>query len=208
LTSRRPAATIEGGKKAERRFSMKKPIALMVLISVLALAAPDARAGLVYLGVQGGVSRQKASVSGISFDSDTTFLYGVRAGVKVMTLAFELSYFQAAHDLFTSGLGVPAWNDREVDYSYIGANVRWTILPLPVVHPYLTVGYGYYGADVKEIGEDRNGGFNVGAGLELMLGKSLSLLAEGKYHHVRVDIDEESLKLGNFTLAGGLNIYF
>jgi hypothetical protein len=41
-----------------------------------------------------------------------------------------------------------------------------------------------------------------------MLGKSFSLLAEGRYHHVKVDIDDETLKLGNFTLAGGLNFYF
>jgi opacity protein-like surface antigen len=187
---------------------MKRMIAGLALVATLGLAAPDARAGIVYLGLQGGVSRQKASLSGLSFDADSSFLYGARAGVKVLSLAIELEYFQAAHNLFTSGIAVPAWNDRHVDYNHLGVNVRWTILPLPVVHPYLVAGYGSYTADVKDIGKDSNGGFNIGAGVELMLGKSVSLLAEGRYHHVKLNVDAETLKLGNFTLAGGLNFYF
>lgn len=187
---------------------MKKTIAALVLVATLGLAAPDARAGSVFMGIQGGVSRQKADVSGIKFDADSSFLYGVRAGVRITTLAVELNYFQAAHNLFTGSLGVPGWNDREIDYSYLGVNVRWTILPLPVIHPFLTVGYGYYAADVQDIDKDSNGGYNVGAGVELMLGKSLSLLAEGKYHRVSIDIDAEKMKLGNFTLSGGLNFCF
>jgi opacity protein-like surface antigen len=187
---------------------MKRTIAGLVLVATLVVAAPDAGAGIIYLGLQGGVSRQKASLSGISFDADTSFLYGVRAGVRVLSLAVELNYFQAAHNLTTGGLMVPTWSDREVDYSYLGVNVRWIILPLPIVNPYLTVGYGYYTADIHNIDKDKNGGFNVGAGLELMLGKSFSLLAEGKYHHVSLDIDAEKMKLGNFTLSGGLNFAF
>jgi opacity protein-like surface antigen len=187
---------------------MKRTIAGLVLVATLAVAAPDAGAGIVYLGLQGGLSRQKASLSGITFDADTSFMYGVRAGVNVLSFAVELNYFQAAHNLVQSGLSVPAWTDREVDYSYLGINVRWIILPLPIVHPYLTVGYGYYTADIHEIDKDRNGGFNFGAGVELMLGKSFSLLAEAKYHRVSLDIDAQKMKLGNFTLSGGLNFYF
>ncbi len=187
---------------------MKRTIAGLALVATLAVAVPDARAGVVYLGLQGGVSRQKASVSGIKFDADSSFLYGVRAGVTILSLAVELNYFQAAHNLFTGSLALPGWNDREIDYNYLGVNVRWNILPLPVVHPFLTVGYGYYTADVRNIDKDRSGGFNAGAGVELMLGKSFSLLAEGKYHHVKLDVDSETMKLGNFTLSGGLNFYF
>ena len=187
---------------------MKRTIALLALVAALALAAPDARAGIVYFGIEGGVSRQKASVSGIHFDTDTSFLYGARAGVRILSFAVEVEYFQAAHNLFTSGFGVPAFNDRHVDYSHLGVNARWVLLPLPVIHPYLIVGYGSYGADVDGLGTGHNGGFNVGAGVELMLGRSFSLLAEGRYHHVSLDIDAQTMKLGNFTLAGGMNFYF
>jgi hypothetical protein len=82
-----------------------------------------------------GVSAESRS-PGIKFDADTSFLYGARAGVKVLSLAIELEYFQAAHNLFTSGVSVPAWNDRQVDYNHLGVNVRWIIRP-PVIHPYL-----------------------------------------------------------------------
>jgi opacity protein-like surface antigen len=187
---------------------MRRTISGLVLVAMLAFAAADARAGIVYLGLQGGVSRQKASLSGITFDPDTSFLYGVRAGVRVLSIAVELNYFQAAHNLTTGGVMVPTWSDRKVDYSYLGVNVRWMILPLPIINPYLTAGYGYYTADIHNIDKDKNGGFNVGAGVELMLGRRFSLLAEGKYHHVSLDIGAERMKIGNFTLSGGLNIYF
>lgn len=187
---------------------MKRTIAGLILVATLGAAAPDAGAGIVYVGVQGGVSRQKASLTGITFDPDTSFLYGVRAGVNILSFAVELNYFQAAHNLMTEAGAFSAWNEREVDYCYLGFNVRWTVLPLPVIHPYLTVGYGHYTADVHDIGKDRNGGFNVGAGVELMLGKRFSLLAEGKYHHVSMDIDAQKMKFANFTLSGGLNVYF
>ena len=33
-------------------------------------------------------------------------------------------------------------------------------------------------------------------------------MAEGKYHNVKVDIDESEMELKNYTLSGGFNIYF
>ncbi|MHB8095862.1 MAG: outer membrane beta-barrel protein, partial [Candidatus Aminicenantales bacterium] len=68
--------------------------------------------------------------------------------------------------------------------------------------------YGYYTADIHDFGKDKNGGFNAGAGVELILGKNFSLSAEGKYHHVKLNVDAQNLSLGNFTLSGGLNFYF
>jgi opacity protein-like surface antigen len=186
---------------------MKRTIAGLALIATLGLAAPGARAGIVYLGLQGGLSRQTASFADITFEPDTTFLYGLRGGVKILSIAVELNYFQAAHNLTTGGIMIPTLSDRQVDYSYIGVGLRW-ILPLPIINPFLTVGYGYYGADIQAIDHDRNGGYNVGAGVELMLGKSFSLLAEGKYHHVNLSINAQNLKLGNYTMSGGLNFYF
>jgi len=44
--------------------------------------------------------------------------------------------------------------------------------------------------------------------VELHLGKKFSLMAEGKYHNVKVDIEGDDLKLKNYTLSGGFNIYF
>ena len=186
---------------------MKKAVAGIVLaLSVLCLV-PKAQAGFIYLGLQGGISKQKAGFSDIKFNSDTAFLYGIKAGVKFMMFAAELNYFQAAHNLNSNDISAPMWQGRKVDTSYLGANLRW-IFPILVVQPYLTAGYGFYTADIHDIDKDQNGGFNVGAGVELMLGEKFSLSAEGKYHHVTLDITTESFKVGDFSLTGGFNIYF
>jgi len=185
-----------------------KKITTGLAMALLAFGlVPKAEAGLIYLGLQGGISRQKAGFSDIKFNTDTSFLYGAKAGVKFMMFAVELNYFQAAHNLDSTDISVPMWRDRKVDYSYLGVNLRW-IFPILVVQPYLTAGYGYYAVDIHDIDKDHNGGFNLGAGVELMLGKKFSLSAEGKYHHVTLDIDAKSFKVGDFSLTGGINIYF
>jgi opacity protein-like surface antigen len=77
-----------------------------------------------------------------------------------------------------------------------------------MVHPYLTGGYGYYTADIHSIDKKRDGGYNLGLGLELQLGKKFALLVEGKYNHVTIDIQEKNLGLGDFTLVGGFIFNF
>lgn len=186
---------------------MKKAAAGIGLALCVLCLVPKAEAGLIYLGLQGGISKQKAGFSDIKFNTDTSFLYGAKAGVKFMMFAVELNYFQAAHNLDSTDISVPMWRDRKVDFSYLGVNLRW-IFPILVVQPYLTAGYGYYAVDIRDIDKDHNGGFNLGAGVELMLGKKFSLSAEGKYHHVTLDIDAKSFKVGDFSLTGGFNIYF
>ncbi len=166
-----------------------------------------ASGSIFFIGIQGGWSSQKPKLQNVEFNSDTSFLYGARAGVKFMILALEANFFQAAHNLAVNdGIGFD-WDGREIDYSYLGLNLR-VYFPLPVVHPYFTVGYGFYTASIKDIGKDTEKGFNVGLGLELSLGDEFSLLAEGKYNRVSVNIDERELEVGDFTLSGGFNIYF
>ena len=186
---------------------MKKVVAGIVLVLSVLCFVPNVQAGFIYLGLQGGLSMQKAKFSDITFSTDSSFLYGIKAGVKFMMFAAELNYFQAAHNLDPKDISLPMWRDRKLDYSYLGANLRW-IFPILVVQPYLTAGYGYYTVDIHDIDKDHNGGFNVGVGVEVMLGGKFSLSAEGRYHHVTLDIATESFKVGDFSLTGGFNIYF
>jgi opacity protein-like surface antigen len=188
---------------------MRKKIAFLCILALTgSVFAVNASAqGGFYLGIQGGWSAQKPSLKDIDFSTNTTFLYGVRGGIKFMMIALEANYFQAAHNLEVSELLTFDWADREIDYNYLGVNIKY-FFPLFLVQPFITAGYGYYTADIKGIGDDKNAGFNIGVGMELHLGDKFSLLAEGKYHRVKVDIDERELTLGDFTLCGGLNIYF
>ena len=160
-----------------------------------------------YLGPQLGSSAQKPSLLDIEFSTDTTFLYGFRAGVKILFFAVELNYFQAAHNRELKYLVTLDWGGREINYNYLGLNGK-LFLPILILHPYLTVGYGYYSADIFDVAKGTDRGFNLGLGLELQLGKSFSLLAEGKYHYAKLNIDEGELKISDYTIAGGFNFYF
>lgn len=187
---------------------MKKSI-FIACVSILLMLIPSSlySQGVIYLGVLGGLSVQKPSLEEVEFNTDTTYLYGIRAGVKFMMLALEINYFQVAHNLKLSQLTSLDWGGREIDYNFLGVNLKYFI-PLFFLHPYLTVGYGYYKADIYEIDKDTDRGYNLGLGLEVHLGDKLSLVGEGKYHHVKVDIEERGLKLGDFTVTGGFNFYF
>jgi opacity protein-like surface antigen len=193
--------------RTERRMK-KRVFRMFVLTALSALIVSNASAqGGFFFGVQGGWSSQKPSLEDVKFNSDTTFLYGARVGVKFMMVAVELNYFQAAHSLEAKELLTFDWHNREIDYNYLGLNVR-VYIPLVLIHPYFTAGYGNYSANIKNIGKDKNRGINVGLGLELHLGDKFSLMAEGKYHRVEVNIEDNDLKLDNYTLSGGINIYF
>lgn len=187
---------------------MKRKLKLIwVSLFILGLVSNGfAQVGL-YLGVQGGYSAQKPSLKDVEFNTDTTYLIGLRLGVKLMMIAIELNYFQAAHNIDLADPLSIDWGGREVDYNYLGLNLKY-FFPLLLLQPYLTFGYGYYSADISDIDKDRDGGYNLGVGLELKLGSKFSLLAEGKYHHVNLDINDKKLGLGDFTFSGGFNIYF
>ena len=185
-----------------------KRIAVVGFVLVLAAGAAGAFAQVgVYIGGFGGYSAQKPTFEDVQFTTDTTFFYGLRGGIRFLMLALEVSYFRAMHNIAVDDLLTLHWDGRINDFSYIGLNLKY-IFSLAILHPYLTGGYGYYTADIENIDKDKEGGINFGAGLEVSLGKKISIVAEGKYHHVAVDIQRIHVGLGNFMISGGLNIHF
>ena len=189
---------------------MKRAAIGLLGAAILLAVAPAARAQVgVYLGFQGGIASQQVDFEGVDFDRDTTFVYGLRAGVKVLMVSAELQFLQAAHNLNTDSVLSPIkdWDERRIRWNYYGLNVKFQ-LPFPIVSPYLTGGYGYYGADIDTIGDDRSGGWNGGLGVEIHLGRKLALTGEGRYHRARFNIQNGDLKVGTWTLAAGLNVFF
>ena len=187
---------------------MKKTIVILA-ITVIFLGCSSnvmGRSGF-FIGLQGGYSAQKPGLPDFEFKTDTSFLYGVRLGLKFLMIAVELNYFQAAHNLELKEYFTFSWGGKEIDYNYLGANLKF-FFPFLVFQPYITGGYGYYTADIKTIGKNTDKGLNGGLGIEIHLGSKFSLLVEGKYHHVSLDIDQLELKIGDWTLSGGLNFYF
>ena len=179
---------------------------LIVLVALGAATNAFSQIG-VYVGGYAGISAQKPSFEDVTFDTNTAFFYGLRGGIRFLMLALELNYFSAMHNIEMGDFLLFNWDGKINDYSYIGLNLKY-IFSLAVLHPYLTAGYGYYTADIHNIDRDKDRGYNVGAGLEVSFNRRISLVVEGKYHHVTVDITKIQLELGNFTLSGGLNIHF
>lgn len=186
---------------------MKKLIASLLFLFCLTVFAGNVSGQSFFIGPQLGYSAQKPSLTDVEFNLDTTFLYGLRAGVKAWMFAAEVNYFQAAHNLELKELVTFAWGGKQVDYNYIGFNGK-LFFPLAFFNPYVTFGYGFYTADIFEIDKDTNTGYNFGFGVELQLGEHFALLADGRYHRITVEINSIEFKLENYTLSTGFNFYF
>ena len=184
---------------------MKKyAVFTLALILFLGIAGNAYGDKFFFIGIQGGMSSQKLDFEDLEFDRDTAFLYGLKAGLRILFFVIEGNYYQAAHNISIADFDLDA---RKVDYNHLGLSLR-LLLPFPVVNPYFTVGYGRYSAKIKDLGDDNNSGYNIGLGLEVHLGRSFSLLGEGKYNHVGLNIEDEDLKINNWTLHVGLNFFF
>jgi hypothetical protein len=186
---------------------MHRFAAPILALAVLAGLASPAASQSIYLGAYGGTSAQTPDFQNVQFTTDTTFVYGVRVGIRLLTFALEATYFQAAHNILVGSGSLVAWDQKVNDYSYLGVNAK-LFFPLLFIQPYITAGYGSYTADIQALTSGRDGGFNFGAGVELKLGSKFGLSAEGRWHNVHVDIADISLGLGDFTLCGGFNFYF
>jgi hypothetical protein len=190
-----------------KELPMKRKIVLSTVLIVCLFGCGNLFGdGMFFIGLQGGWSQQNIDFRDIEFDRDTAFLYGARAGVRILTFIVEGNFYQAAHNIAASDIGA-LWSSRKINYNYLGFNVRF-FLPFPVVNPYLTLGYGTYTADIEDIGKDKSGGWNAGLGVEVFLGRKFSLLGEARYNHGGFDIEAEELEIKNFTFHIGFNLYF
>jgi len=187
---------------------MKKIFVITLVIFMITIVAPIAHAKIgLFIGPQLGISMPQPTLEGVELDTDTTFLYGLRAGLKVSVVSLEVNCFQAAHNLDLEQVALFGWNDREVAYNYLGLNLK-LFFPIVFVHPYITVGYGYYTAKLSDIDKDSDRKLNVGVGAEIHIGKGFSILAEGKYQNLDFDIDNLDFGFQDFTFSGGFNLYF
>ncbi len=186
------------------RFA-KPVLAAAALLAVL--SAPAFSQVGIYLGAFGGASVQTPSAVSFEFDTDTTFVYGLRAGLRVLMVGVELNYFQAAHNIIVGGPGLADWDQKINSYSYVGLNGK-IYFPILMLQPFITAGYGYYTADIHDIDKDNDGGLNFGAGLDLKLGRRFSLTAEGRWQKVVVSIEDIELSLGDWTFWAGFQVHF
>ncbi|MBN2200010.1 MAG: porin family protein [Candidatus Aminicenantes bacterium] len=189
---------------------MGKKLFIPAVLLVFMFSVPQAFGQLgIYGGPFGGFSFQHPQLPDVDFEADGAFVYGAKLGLRILMFGIEGQYFRAVHDISLKELALLDWDGQTVDYSYYGLNLK-IYFPLLILHPYVTAGFGYYTADISEIGDDGKAGYNFGGGVELKLGKKMSLGAEGKWHQVTLDVDifHPNLSVGDFTLTAGLNVHF
>jgi opacity protein-like surface antigen len=184
----------------------RKIVLLSILIVCLFGSSNLFGDGMFFIGLQGGWSQQNIDIRDIEFDKNTAFLYGARVGARILFIVVEGNFYQAAHNIGASDIW-NLWDSRKITYNFLGLNVRF-FLPFPIVNPYLTLGYGTYKAEIKDIGKDKKGGWNAGLGLEAFLGEKFSLLGEARYNPGNFEIKTEEIEIKNFTFHIGINFYF
>lgn len=184
-------------------FLVRKRVFFILLFS-LSLTLP-LHSGLK-IGVFAGQSWQKPNFQNLQFNRDTRWAFGVRAGVKILIFGLEGYYFQVAHNLQLSDIS-HSWQNRKVDFSCLGLALK-SYFSLLLVHPYLSLGYGYYSISLQGITEEKKASLNFGAGLEISLGDKLSLQAEARYHRPTLEINKADFRLGDLVVTAGLNYHF
>src|SRR4030043_821605 len=148
---------------------MKKSLFHLMICGFLLMAFASVPANAqFYLGIRGGLSNQNAKAGELKFDRNSAFLYGAQAGIKFLGLAVEGQFYRADHNLLAETF--PADVEQEMDYYYLGVSGKLGI-SLATVSPYVTVGYGTYSVDLKGLGKETAGAFNVGARAGVALGE-------------------------------------
>jgi len=185
---------------------MKKNFFRSAFCGVLFLAFLSAPArAQFYLGIRGGLSNQNARADQLKFDKNSAFLYGAQVGIKFLGLAVEGQFYRADHNLLAETEAMVKV-EQEMDYYYLGISGKLGI-PLAIVYPYVTVGYGTYSVDLKGLGKKSDRAFNVGAGAEVTLGK-VGIFGELRYTDFGLDIKDIAWDFGGVDLHFGLNIHF
>jgi opacity protein-like surface antigen len=184
---------------------MKRHLFVLAISGLFLLTAASVPADAqFYVGVRGGLSNQNAKAGEVEFNRDSAVLYGAQVGIRLLGFAVEGEFYRADHNLLAETF--PADTEQEMDYYYLGVNGKLGI-PLAIVYPYITVGYGTYSVDLKNIGKESDASFNVGAGAELTLGK-VGIFSELRYTDFSVEFEDLKWDFGGLDLHFGLNIHF
>jgi opacity protein-like surface antigen len=183
-------------------------VSMMVLFMIL--FADMAQAQLIF-GVQGGIGAS-------AFEKTTKAATAVPVGVFIGTNALPLFDLAVEYNRyvvpFKFDLQDPLYGKGTMEHnqSYIGAFIRYYVLPLPVLEPYIRAGVGYYSGNQKfeytvpkyTVKHDFKSklGFNAGVGVKTMVG----IYGEFVYHIFSSKLDvanAENARLNNWMISVG-----
>ncbi len=173
-----------------------------MLVLFMIIFAGMAQAQLIF-GVQGGIGAS-------AFEDQAEAASSVPVGVFVGTNALPLFDVGIEYNMLVvpfkfEGEYLTQKVKTEFTQSYYGAFIKWYVLPIPILEPYVKAGAAYYTGKVKVdiagvSGEDdfkNTLGFNIGAGVKTMVG----LYGEFVFHLLSRELDAETADPGTVKKA-------
>lgn len=187
----------------------KTSLGVLYLVGLLALV-PRASAEDIFFGAKFGFSVDNSKFENLPFETtgDLKKVYGLRLGAQKEQWGLEVNYFYSARSVAMMPEAPPDLDVEKLKWSVLSANLLYYIVWGTTLQPYITGGYGSYRVNLVGYGKDVSGGFNLGAGLDLLLLKHLVFSAEAKYHWVKFTLNDERLDSSVWTTNLGLNIRF
>jgi opacity protein-like surface antigen len=177
-------------------------VQISMLVLFLILFTGLAQAQLVF-GVQGGIG-------GSMFEDQKEAASSVPVGVYVGTNALPLFDVGVEYNMLVvpfkfEGQVLTEKIKTEFTQSYYGAFIKWYVLPLPILEPYVKAGAAYYTGKIKvELAGASHDekfkntlGFNIGAGVKTMTG----LYGEFVVHLLSRELDTENVDPGTAKKA-------
>jgi hypothetical protein len=162
-----------------------------------------------YIGVKLGLSRQspKSGDADFEYKVDTRTIYGFRLGLRASQFALEGVYSTADHFLDPKSDAPEELERERFKFSNFGLNALYFI-PIPLVEPYLTIGYGSYRAVISDLAKDTSGGLNAGVGAMAKMGRYVSVAAEARYHSVSFEFNDRKVDVSDWVWNVSFNFHF
>jgi hypothetical protein len=189
---------------------MKGIFARTALLALGLFLAAEAAGQDITFGLKFGLTVDDSNYSNLPFEpvKDVGTTYGFRLGVREGHFGLETGYFYAGRSLTPIPEAPPELGDTEFKLSIFSVNALYFPFPEATLQPYLTGGYGYYRVNFVEYDEDSSSGLNLGAGLNLLLLRHVSLSLEARHHWVSFTLAEELLELRTWTANFNVNYHF
>lgn len=189
---------------------MKKLIVVMAALALAAAPAAGAVAQDITLGIRFGLALDDSRYDALPFEieNDLGATYGLRLGVRQGHWGMEVGYLHGDRSLTPKAEAPPELAATTFRLNSFSFNILYYPLQSATLQPYLTGGYGYYRVNFVDYDEDRSSGFNLGAGLDLLVLRKLSIALEARYQWVTFTFAENPLDAQTWTATFGLNYHF
>ena len=188
---------------------MKRTMTLSAILVFVFILTSHAVAQDFYIGVKFGLAQQKTKFEELEaiYATEYSTVYGFCIGTKFLNFGLEAHYFHSDHRLTPKDEPPLELDIERFKLNVIGANVLYYI-NIPVVKPYLSAGMGTYNVDVVGLAKDGSIGYNFGVGANVRVTELVSVSADGKYHLVKFDLNQNEMDLKEFTWYVSVNFHF